>query len=397
MAAYGGRLNRFDGGGKMLTNFLKAMGFATKGDFVDWAFSNRINKEDTNAFLDELEKGKGTTDLFKQDKYRNLRLAIVDYNRALDDAISRGYDFGAYNPSDHANDLTFDFQHGGWGSEDYAAWNGSTDAAWKEALEKGLVKEGMNSEEIGKALQQTDAYKKGTDWLKASADNRLKYLQAIYNSNDAPEAAKKFAAKYVDDKGWKDKASTDYDAIFGNVRTTHPGTYWKTPTEVLRGDETTNFVINDDGSVEQIYGDIPDGWKQDNTYSYASPDMNYTYNYYRRPAAAEETGTADNDYMKNRRVVASTKAEWPRYAGLFGPAVGLGMQALGIGKPDYSGLDAAVAASGTTPIRADVEHIGNRLTYNPFDVSYFMNRQNAQTNANRRAIMNSGSTPARGA
>lgn len=153
MAAYGGQLNRFDDGGKMLTNFLKAMGFATKSDFEKWAFERKIDKEDADAFLKELEKGNTSIkDLIYKKGNERWKDEIAGYNQALGDAISRGYDFGAYSPSE-SNNLTFDFTHGGWGSEDYAAWNGSQDKAWKEAVEKKLVKEDMTSEQIGKVLQ----------------------------------------------------------------------------------------------------------------------------------------------------------------------------------------------------------------------------------------------------
>ena len=72
----------------------------------------------------------------------------------------------------------------------------------------------MKSEEIGKALSQTDAYKRGSDWLKENEGNRLFYLQQILNSKDAPEAARQYAARYVDNNGWLKDAKRDYQTIF---------------------------------------------------------------------------------------------------------------------------------------------------------------------------------------
>ena len=76
-----------------------------------------------------------------------------------------------------------------------------------------------------------------------------------------------------------------------------------------------------------------------------------------------------------------------RYAGLFGPAVGLGLMAAGVGKPDYSRLDAALSGLGEyTP--ADWKPIGNYLTYRPMDIWYEQNRMNANARSTDRAIMN---------
>lgn len=80
-----------------------------------------------------------------------------------------------------------------------------------------------------------------------------------------------------------------------------------------------------------------------------------------------------------------------------GPAVGLGLQALGVGKPDTSGLDAAVNASSGNPIMAAYKPIGDHLTYKPLDTDYELNKLSSMAGASRRAILNSGSTPQRAA
>lgn len=378
-AACGGKLNKFDKGGDMKRQMYKALGLYTDADFDKW----RAEKK-----LDEIKDWENIT------KNEAFMAELAKVNPALGDAIAKGYDFGAFKPTASGN-LTFDFKHGGWGLEDYNAWNGSTDAAWKEAVEKGLVKKGMNSEEIGKALSQTDAYKRGSNWLKADEGNRLAYLQQILNSQDAPQAARDYAAKYVDSNGWKKDAKRDYQTIFEDpngtgVRNTHPGTYWKTPNEVLRESQAKNYEVAADGSIHEIIGDVPAEWKNVGSYKWQDAQTDYGNNYFTRPVA--NTGTTEvttpTEEVEYEPVHRNEKL---RYLGLAGPLVGLGMQAAGIGKPDYSGLDAAVSAASGAPAMAHYKPIGNYLHYNPMDIWYEQNRLNANSRATDRAITNNAS------
>lgn len=380
MNACGGKINRFDNGGEMKKKIYNALGLYTDSDFDKWASDKNVSKiTDWENILDN----------------KQFMSALKSVNPILSDAISRGYDFGVYVPKAN-NKLTFDFTHGGWGKEDYDSWNGSTDAAWQEAVKKRLVKKGMNSEEIGKALAQTDAYKRGSDWLKANENNRLTYLQQILNSQDAPLAARDYAAKYVDANGWLKDAKRDYQTIFEDpngtgVRNTHPGTYWKTPNEVLRGKQTGNYVVNDDGTVEEIIGNVPEDWSGAGSYSWADDKSDYTYNYYKRPTDAVITPDKAKEEIKEEEYKPIHKNEKLRYAGLFGPLVGLGMQAMGIGKPDYSRMDAAVEAASDAPALASYKPIGNYLQYKPMDIWYEQNRMNANSRATDRAILNNAS------
>lgn len=378
MNACGGKINKYDKGGDMKKKIYNALGLYTDSDFDKWAYDKKVDR---------------ITDWKNILKNKQFMNALSGVNPILYDAISRGYDFGAYAPKVN-NKLTFDFTHGGWGKEDYDAWDGSTDAAWKEAVNKGLVKKGMNSEEIGKALSQTDAYKRGSDWLKADENNRLTYLQQILNSQDAPQAARDYAAKYVDANGWLKDAKRDYQTIFEDpngtgVRNTHPGTYWKTPNEILRRKQTGNYVVNDDGSIEEIFGNVPKDWTNTGNYNWQDDKSDYSYNYYKRPVVS--TDVADNTKDKQEEVVPVHKPTWQRTAGLFGPLVGLGMQSMGIGKPDYSRMDAAVEAASGAPALASYKPIGNYLTYNPMDIWYEQNRMDANSRATDRAILNNAS------
>lgn len=384
MNSCGGKINKYDKGGDMKQRFYNLLspyvdgGIHTDSDFDKWLLAQKL---DRITDWDNILSNKAFVD------------AVSAQNPALGDAISKGYDFGTYAPKTN-NKLTFDFTHGGWGKEDYDAWDGSSDVAWKEAVKKGLVKKGMNSEEIGKALSQTDAYKRGSDWLKADENNRLTYLQQILNSQDAPQAARDYAARYVDANGWLKDVKRDYQTIFEDpngtgVRNTHPGTYWKTPNEILRGKQTGNYVVNDDGSIEEIYGNVPKDWTSAGNYSWQDDKSDYTYNYYKRPVAS--TDGTDNNEDNREEITPKHKNEKLRYAGLFGPLVGLGMQAMGIGKPNYSRMDAAVEAASGSPALASYKPIGNYLTYNPMDIWYEQNRMDANSRATDRAILNNAS------
>lgn len=380
MNACGGKINRFDNGGDMKKKIYNALGLYTDSDFDKWANDKKVDR------ITDWEN------ILKNKQFMN---ALSDVNPILSDAISRGYDFGSYVPKTN-NELTFDFTHGGWGKEDYDSWNGSTDAAWKEAVKKGLVKKGMNSEEIGKALSQTDAYRRGSDWLKTDENNRLNYLQQILNSQDAPQAARDYAAKYVNANGWLKDAKRDYQTIFEDpngtgVRNTHPGTYWKTPNEILRGKQTGNYVVNNDGTIEEIIGDVPEDWNGAGSYSWADANSDYVYNYYKRPKDAVVTPGKAKEEVKEEEYEPIHKNEKLRYAGLFGPLVGLGMQSMGIGKPDYSRMDAAVEAASGSPALAGYKPIGNYLQYKPMDIWYEQNRMNANSRATDRAILNNAS------
>lgn len=379
MNACGGKINRYDDGGKLIKQkVLNSLGIYTEPDWEKWRTDHKLAK---------------ITDWENISKNRPFIEAITAAHPEFADVISKGYNFGTYTPTNKG--LTFDFTHGGWGKEDYDAWNGSTDAAWKEAVKKGLVKKGMNSEEIGKALSQTDAYKRGSDWLKADENNRLTYLQQILNSQDAPQAARDYAAKYVDANGWLKDAKRDYQTIFEDpngtgVRNTHPGTYWKTPEEILRNNQIINRVVNDDGTVTDIIGDVPKDWTKGKSFSWQDDNSDYTYNYYRRPNDGT-SDNSDNGNSEDEKLVPKHKNEAIRYAGIFGPAVGLGLQALGVGKPDYSRMDAAVEAASGSPAFVQYKPIGNYLTYNPMDIWYEQNRMNANSRATDRAILNNSS------
>lgn len=99
-----------------------------------------------------------------------------------------------------------------------------------------------------------------------------------------------------------------------------------------------------------------------------------------REAAAEEDD--------NREIAPVHYAEWPRYAGIFGPAIGLGMQMLGIGKPNTRDIDAAIELAQREPTLANYERVNDYLKYRPLDTWFGQNTLNAQARAADRTIVN---------
>lgn len=86
-----------------------------------------------------------------------------------------------------------------------------------------------------------------------------------------------------------------------------------------------------------------------------------------------------------------------RYAGLLGPAVGLGLMAAGVGKPNKGAFDAVLNAyDGSGLALADYRPLGNHMTYRPMDMWAEQNRINANARATDRALSNT-SSPSRAA
>lgn len=115
-------------------------------------------------------------------------------------------------------------------------------------------------------------------------------------------------------------------------------------------------------------------------------------------AEAQQAKDAASDPAKGTKVAddwevtPNYKNDKLRYAGLFGPAVGLGMQMLGIGKPDTGAFDNILEGYDRSGAAlADYQPIGNYLRYTPMDIWFEQNRLNANARATDRAILNSGS------
>ena len=393
---FGGKVNRFDNGGKAYTRMLNTLGFHTKSDFEKWAKENNID------FGDLWKDNEGTLDynvlsgLWKNEKFKE---ALRKQNPVLAHAFEdKGFDFGFYEPETKDKATIQSINKGNWKTTNGKGWRGSEDLAFKQATE-GLSDEeidALTTEQLAERMKNTEAYQNTNRWLQNS-DNALMYLNTLINDPDTPQVAKDYAAKYVKDGKWTDGFNYDYATVFGSngkgVRETNPGTYWHTAMEANRGNQTGNFVINEDGSIEPIVGSVPTDWASAGNYNWSDENNDYAYNYYKRPVVTTPTSTPalaeTPEEEETPEVNPVHKAEWLRYAGLFGPAVGLGMMAAGVGKPDTASLDAAVEGAGNVRY-ARYKPLGNYLTYRPLDIWYEQNRLNANARATERGIMNSG-------
>lgn len=350
---------------------LNALGIHTQDDWNKWAEDNEIKGELSEENINEL-LGDET-----------FRKALAKSDPILAHALSNNYDFGNYKP-EAPDELSFDFEHGGWGKEDYAAWDGSTDAAWLEAKEKGWIKEGDDSKTIAAKLMETDAYKRGTKWLQDNKDNRLKYLQAILKSEKAPKAAKDYARKWVNDKGWIDENKSGYDEIFGKVRTTHPGTYWKTPNEVAnRKNNTLNWVKGEDGVIRAVLGDPDAAWgKPVRTYTWQDKEADNTYNYYEIAKKAEDAAKEGDGKIDWSKYDIKRRPEFGGIFGIAGPLTALGMMAANVGRPK------PVNIAPVSPVLTNYQPVGNYLRYDPMNVFAPQVANNAKGLSTERYIRN---------
>lgn len=409
MAACGGKLNRFDKGGDMKRRIYKALGLYTDDDFDKWAYDQKLDK---------------VTDWENILQNKQFLDAISGSNPALSDAISNGYDFGAYKASDASPyDLTTF-------NDVLDKYTASKHKGSKEGNYVIDDKFNLGKYKTIKELEASPEYKAYTDYMKGvlgrtkgigfsyspNGDNDYKsivwddpnktFSEGDYNALQTLTAHAKGTA--TNPKGdivplWThshDKEGKSHytfndnaDELFERYRTDGKGgIFHLTPELLQRSKRAMNYEVADDGSIHEIIGDVPADWKNVGAYNWQDAKSDYSNNYYKRPAAnADGTPTNGNNANNKEELGPKHRNETLRYAGLLGPAVGLGMQMAGIGKPDYSGLNAAVEASSGAPAQAHYKPIGNYIGYRPMDIWYEQNRLNANSRATDRAIMNNAS------
>ena len=408
-AACGGKLNRFDKGGDMKRRIYKALGLYTDDDFDKWAYDQKLDK---------------VTDWENILQNKQFLDAISGSNPALLDAISKGYDFGAYKASDASPyDLTTF-------NDVLDKYTASKHKGSKEGNYVIDDKFNLGKYKTIKELESSPEYKAYTDYMKGvlgrtkgigfsyspNGDNDYKsivwddpnktFSEGDYNALQTLTAHAKGTA--TNPKGdivplWThshDKEGKSHytfndnaDELFERYRTDGKGgIFHLTPELLQRSKRAMNYEVADDGSIHEIIGDVPADWKNVGAYNWQNAKSDYSNNYYKRPAAnADGTPTNGNNANNKEELGPKHRNETLRYAGLLGPAVGLGMQMAGIGKPDYSGLNAAVEASSGAPAQAHYKPIGNYIGYRPMDIWYEQNRLNANSRATDRAIMNNAS------
>lgn len=400
MNACGGKINKYDKGGDMKKKLYNALGLYTDSDFDKWAVDKKVDK---------------ITDWENILKNKQFIDALNGVNPAIADAITNGYDFGNYIPSVNKR---YDLSGFSKVLDDYKASKVPGNTNGNYAIDKNF---NYGKHKNIKELETDPNYKAYTDYMLGVID-RAKGIRYKSNSDD-------YSYKNIE---WEDPnkklSEDDYNALLtladtANGTSINPngtpvalfsdsdgyislvdnagdifkklrydgkaGRFHLTPTLTDRSNQVINKVVNDDGSIEEIYGNAPKDWTRTGNYSWQDDKSDYTYNYYKRPIAS--TNGTDNNEDNQEEITPKHKNEKLRYAGLFGPLVGLGMQAMGIGKPDYSRMDAAVEAASGSPALASYKPIGNYLTYTPMDIWYEQNRMDANSRATDRAILNNAS------
>jgi hypothetical protein len=386
-------------------NIFNALGIYTEEGMNKWLSENGLKPVED---WDKVLENEPFMTAFRND---------IGMDNPLYHALGMKYDFGQYVPSKGAGVTFPSITQGNWDNQTYEGWKDSKDPGWLEAVENwknelgdnwAATVAGYNRDQIADALRKTKAFQRGTQWLQEDENNRLRYLTELYTNNETPEKAKRYAEKFVtrDANGnivWKQGAARDYNTIFNNPsgRAANPGTYWHTPIEALREKKINNYVWGDDG-WELMATAVPENWKRINSYSWSGKEDNtdYTNNYYRNPAAVDENGKPiKGNGAANGEGEGEEEGYWEatpnydkaanlRYLGLAGPALALGLQALGVGKPDPSGLDASLAMATNPAVLAKPHLIGDYMRYKPIDRLFYANQLQANSRATDRGIMN---------
>lgn len=406
--ACGGKMNRFDNGGDMKQTFYNLLspyveeGIHTDSDFDKWLEANKLSKiTDWDNILDN----------------KAFIKAVGAKNPALGDAISRGYDFKKYKaPTGKYNLEDFKKEVGAY-TKSKIQGNLPGNYAIDKDFNTGKYK---NIKDLEESPNYKDYTKYGRDALKRVKGIAFKYKDGNedYDNIEWKDVAKKFskddwdalrAIQYqidgtavnpngevvplwnkTDNEGYSSIAN-NADSLFEHYRNDgNGGVFHFTPKAINRNKIVKNIVVDDNGKAEDIIGDVPEEWNGAGSYSWQDTDNDYTYNYYKRPVKTVVTPDKKGE-TEEKEYEPIHKPTWGRYAGLFGPAVGLGMQALGIGKPDYSEMNASLDITNGSPAMAHYKPIGNYLTYRPMDIWYEQNRMDANSRATDRAILNNAS------
>lgn len=377
MSAYGGKINKFPDGGKMIKqailNAIKMKNgqrVLTKQMFDDWAKENNVTGFDYDG------------DWTKALQNESLKTALTKASPELAYAMANGY--GTPYDVDNSPILNTDQTKGNWVEYMPQAWKSSTDAFMKE-LQWDTIK-GMSNKEFADAVRNTNAYKKTTEWLK-NADNAKQYFNALLKDDNTPEGAKKWInSNILDSNGNWIGGKYNYDTMLKPVREdNYVGSFWKSAVPATIPDINRHLLVGKDGSISVIDNDDLTGLtKIGNPYKWTDANGNNTYTFYSMPE------TDANGNSKNKPTLEAVhKPEWLRYTGLAGPATALGMWSMGIGKPSYVGLDDALRLARTNSGGyADYKPIGNYFEYRPMDIWMNFNKKANGYRALDRAIAN---------
>ena len=450
MSAYGGRVNRFDDGG-IKQGLYSLLGLKTQDDWNAWAeqnnFNDLINFEDwdnilkNQAFVNAVTKNNpALADAisrgydFGQYKAPSSKYDLEAFRKVLSEytkskrqgntkgmyAIDRDFGLGNYKTIKELED-----------SPEYKAYTQYLTDMLNRA--KGIQWRRKDANKTG--VYDNMEFKDGKSLTKEDYDALYTLARTVQGTSTKDEGDPVPIFDYDEDgDGWYGLRDDVLDTVLRLRGDQKGGIFHLNPTAVKRGTQANNYVINDDGTIEALKGNT-DGFTLDNTYRWADAQTDYTNNYYRRSGNNPKTYHAvvgdEDHHLENeldwskvgdevrretlpngdtviyhagkgpgadetvkpgtagdaRKIVPVHKNENLRYAGLFGPAVGLGMQALGLGKPDTSKLDASLKMANDLAF-AKPYLIGDYMKYNPLDRLFYSNQLQANSRATDRGIMN---------
>lgn len=416
--ANGGNMNRFDDGGDMKTDIYGLLdNIYTDSDFAKWAKENKIDPS-------KIDWSKALKDPV-------LMAAIARSNPIAVHALKNGYDFGKYKVPKDYKTYDWDSFEKELGEYDASYNKGNTPGhyAVDKNFDYGKYKNIKDLEESQDYANYTNyvydilnkvkgikfKVKDDGDWLKyddleyENPDNKLSKdeydtllnlastLHRVDTNPDGTYLANQFFPDEPNDE-WT-FLSEDAPELFKKLRTDgNAGVFHLTPKVIHDQNKITqNFVTDDKGNIEAVYGDVPKEWKLKRNYNWQDENNNYNYNYYTRPAAKEgEKGKlGDTNFYEDEngkyKWVPKHKSTFERMAGVFGPSTALTLMASGVGKPDYKHLDRAETFAGEAPTLAHASFIGNYYKPTLLDPNREYNKIIANSRAADRAILNNAS------
>lgn len=329
----------------------------TEGMFNDWAKENNVTDFDYNGdWLKALDNG-------------SFKAALAKASPELAYVIANGY--GTSSPSQYVGNTDTD-----WSKVlgDYGKELGFGEPDFRE---RGFIPYTRNSEYAEENLKSLRDSKNYTDFTKYILDNwDSDYVQNYLKHLDRTAQGNHL----FDSEGNPVEGAKEY---FEKARTTGPlGYYSFTPT--LKGDVNKNLLVGKDGTVSVIdNSDLSGLTKIDSPYKWTDAKGNNTYTFYSMPEAAGNTGDATKETEKIPYLPEMSEAET-----LLPNFLGAGLWASGLGRPDTSGLDAAVEYSrGLSPL-AGYRGIGNYRRYVPKDVNAPLNGLYSYSKGTDRSLRN---------
>lgn len=280
------------------------------------------------------------------------------------------------------------------------------------ALKNGKIKapkenETISMEDITKAMREAPDWKKTDNWLYSDIANQAKYLGMARGLN--PDDDVKFVNKWSpygsftqNGDNWNFTLKND---LTNEQKQAFTDLFKKSRTDNMVGVMYNNFhdpgsrvrryTIDENGNPVLLIDNDLSKYEQIGDYTWGDEknDLNDQVLFYRSKESAANAGNgvgsdADKKEKDDYEIVPDLKNEKLRYAGIFGPAIGLGMQLAGIGRPDTSGLEAAANKASGPVAFAKWMPRGDFAVYKPDDPWFYTSPIMAQSNATQRSIAN---------